>query len=54
MGPLARFLIALERLARRQGLKIEDAFKFAKMVIPYAKTKKEKLRKIIKHYETSL
>ena len=30
MGPLARFLIALERLARRQGLKIEDAFKFAK------------------------
>ena len=30
MGPLARFLIALERLARRQGLKIEDAYKFAK------------------------
>ena len=30
MGPLARFLIALERLARRQGFKIEDAFKFAK------------------------
>ena len=31
-----------------------DALKFAKMIIPYAKTKKEKLRKIIKHYETSL
>jgi len=30
MGPLARFLIALERLARRQGFKIEDAYKFAK------------------------
>ena len=30
MGPLARFLLALERLARRQGFKIEDAFKFAK------------------------
>ena len=30
MGPLARFLLALERLARRQGLKIEDAYKFAK------------------------
>jgi len=30
MGAIARFLIALERLARRQGLKIEDAFKFAK------------------------
>ena len=30
MGAIARFLIALERLARRQGLKIEDAYKFAK------------------------
>ena len=30
MGPLARFLLALERLARRQGFKIEDAYKFAK------------------------
>ena len=30
MGPLARFLIALERLARRSGFKIEDAYKFAK------------------------
>ena len=30
MGPLARFLVALERLARRQGFKIEDAYKFAK------------------------
>ena len=30
MGAIARFLLALERLARRRGLKIEDAFKFAK------------------------
>jgi len=30
MGPLARFLLALERLARIKGLKIEDAYKFAK------------------------
>ena len=30
MGAIARFLIALERLARRQGFKIEDAYKFAK------------------------
>ena len=30
MGPLARFLLSLERLARRQGFKIEDAYKFAK------------------------
>ena len=30
MGAIARFLLALERLARRQGLKIEDAYKFAK------------------------
>jgi len=30
MGPLARFLLALERLARMRGLKIEDAYKFAK------------------------
>ena len=30
MGAIARFLIALERLARRRGLKIEDAYKFAK------------------------
>ena len=31
-----------------------DALKFAKHMLPYAKTKKEKLQKIIKHYETSL
>ena len=31
-----------------------DALKFAKMIIPYAKVKKEKLQQIIKHYETSL
>ena len=31
-----------------------EALKFAKSLIPYAKTKKEKLRKIINHYETSL
>tara|TARA_Y100001972_G_scaffold41102_1_gene50762 strand:+ start:334 stop:1359 length:1026 start_codon:yes stop_codon:yes gene_type:complete len=30
MGALARFLLALERLARRSGFKIEDAYKFAK------------------------
>ena len=30
MGAIARFLLALERLARRRGLKIEDAYKFAK------------------------
>jgi hypothetical protein len=30
MGSIARFLIALERLARKSGLKIEDAYKFAK------------------------
>ena len=30
MGQIAKFLLALERLARRQGLKIEDAYKFAK------------------------
>ena len=30
MGAIARFLIALERLARKSGLKIEDAYKFAK------------------------
>ena len=30
MGAIARFLLALERLASRRGLKIEDAFKFAK------------------------
>ena len=31
-----------------------DALKFAKMIIPYAKVKREKLQQIIKHYETSL
>ena len=30
MGQIAKFLIALERLARKSGLKIEDAYKFAK------------------------
>ena len=30
MGAIARFLLALERLARKRGLKIEDAYKFAK------------------------
>ena len=30
MGPLARFLLALNRLARARGFKIEDAYKFAK------------------------
>jgi|TARA_R100001460_G_scaffold25857_2_gene52126 hypothetical protein len=30
MGAIARFLVALERLARKSGLKIEDAYKFAK------------------------
>ena len=28
-----------------------DALKFAKMIIPYAKVKREKLQQIIKHYE---
>ena len=30
MGPLAKFLLALNRLARTKGIKIEDAYKFAK------------------------
>ena len=30
MGPIARFLLALNRLARARGFKIEDAYKFAK------------------------
>ena len=30
MGAIARFLLALNRLARARGLKIEDAYKFAK------------------------
>ena len=30
MGQIAKFLLALERLARKSGLKIEDAYKFAK------------------------
>ena len=30
MGALARFLLALNRLARSRGIKIEDAYKFAK------------------------
>ena len=42
------------RLQWRWCCGYRDALKFAKMIIPYAKTKKEKLQKIIKHYETSL
>ena len=30
MGAIARFLLALNRLARNKGIKIEDAYKFAK------------------------
>ena len=30
MGAIARFLLALYRLARSRGIKIEDAYKFAK------------------------
>ena len=30
MGAIARFLLALNRLARTKGIKIEDAYKFAK------------------------
>ena len=30
MGAIARFLLALNRLARARGFKIEDAYKFAK------------------------